>query len=286
MKSVEIIDRANFRGKVPAIHLHGVQDDGVTWEFWMTQDEQPKPLRLLVDLTEMLAATNQVRMPAGYQYQLRFDFLAWRMTGTVEETLFRFEPVVNATKYDSLEHYYEAIADKVQVHPLLGKDAPSFAGVTLDEKQVSPKELEGKVVVLDFWATWCEPCLTAMPILVDVAKEYDGDDVIVFAVNVGEEPSHVRGFFGEQNWDIDVLLDPQGKIAEAFSAGAIPLTLVIGKSGKVESAHVGFAGPDALRKRLKDELDVLSIGGRIASGEKATEKPEAAAPKSTPKRTE
>jgi thiol-disulfide isomerase/thioredoxin len=266
MKSVEIVDRSNFRGKVPAIHLRGVQDDGVTWEFWITQEKQPKPLRLLVDLTGMLSATNQVQMPAGYEYQLRFDFLAWRMSGVVEESLFRFEPPPTATKYDSLEHYYESIADEVKDHPLLGKDAPAFAGVTLDEDEVDSKNLAGKVVVLDFWATWCEPCLTAMPVMSEIAKKYRDDDVVFYAVNIGEDPSQVRGFFGEQDWDLDVLFDPKGEMAEAFSANAIPLTLVIGKSGKVESTHVGFAGPDALRKRLTDELDVLRIGGRIASG--------------------
>ena len=282
MKSVELIDRAKFRGKVPAIHLRGVQDDGVSWDFWMTQDAQPKPLRLLVDLTGMLAATNQVRMPEGYQYQLRFDFLAWRMSGKVEESLFRFTPPADATKYDSLEHYYASIANEVKEHPLLGKQAPPFAGVTLDEQEVSSKKLAGKVIVLDFWATWCEPCLTAMPIMAEAAKEYE-DDVVFLAVNIGEEPSHVQGFFSEQDWDVEVLCDPKGKIAEAFSAGAIPLTLVIGKSGKVESAHIGFAGPDALRQRLKDELEVLSVGGRIASGQQAEPKPSASKPQSAAK---
>tara|TARA_R110002049_G_scaffold4601_5_gene32789 strand:+ start:1092955 stop:1094292 length:1338 start_codon:yes stop_codon:yes gene_type:complete len=267
MKSVEVVDRAKFRGKVPSIHLHGVQDDGVSWDFWMTQDEEPKPLRLLVDLTQMLAATNQVAMPAGYQYQLRFDFLAWRMTGKVDDGLFHFKPSKDATKYDSLAHYYESVADDVTEHPLLGKDAPDFSGLTLEEEKVSSKKLDGKVVVLDFWATWCEPCLTAMPVMAEVTKKYKSKDVVFYAVNVGEEPSHVRGFLSQQGWGTNVLLDPQGEIAKAFSANAIPLTLVIGKSGKVESAHVGFAGPEALRERLTDELDVLSIGGRIATAQ-------------------
>ena len=284
MKSVEVADRANFRGKVPAIHLRGVQDDGVSWDFWMTKDEQPKPLRLLVDLTQMLAATNQVAMPAGYQYQLRFDFLAWRMNGDVDEKLFKFKPPGNATKYDSLAHYHESVAREVSEHPLLGQDAPAFQGTTLDEQTVSSKKLAGKVVVLDFWATWCEPCLTAMPVMSEVAKEYADKDVIVYAVNIGEDPSRVRGFVGEQDWDMNVLLDPKGEIAKAFSADAIPLTLVIGQDGKVESTHVGFAGHDALRERLTDELEVLCIGGRIASavteedgaGEKTAPRPKTA----------
>ena len=280
MKSVKVVDRANFRGKVPAVHLHGVQDDGVSWDFWMTKGDQPKPLRLLVDLTQMLAATNQVAMPAGYQYQLRFDFLAWRMSGDVDESLFRFRPPGNATKYDSLADYHESIAREVSEHPLLGKDAPGFTASTLDDETVSSKSLDGKVVVLDFWATWCEPCLTAMPVMADVAKKYKDKDVVVYSVNIGEAPAHVRGFVGEQDWDVDVLLDPKGEIAQAFSAEAIPLTLVIGLDGKIESTHVGFAGPDALRDRLIDELDVLCIGGRIASAESenapANDKPKTA----------
>jgi len=272
MKSVEVVDQAKFRGQEPAVHLRGVQDDGVSWDFWISQGEQPKPLRLMVDLTEMLAATQQVQMPAGYQYQLRFDFLSWRMDGEVDKGLFQFTPPENATEYKSLDDYYVTIADDIREHPLLGKDAPEVSGTTLAEVELMAQDLAGKVVVLDFWATWCEPCLTALPIIAEVTEKYAPEDVVFYAVNVGEEPAHVRGFVDQQGWNWEVLLDPQGKLAQAFAAEAIPLTLVIGKTGKIESAHIGFAGSDALRQRLTDELDVLKIGGRIASAKPTQDK--------------
>jgi hypothetical protein len=88
MKSIEIVDREAFSGDVPAIHLRGVQSDAVTWDLWIATDETARPLRLAVDLTPMLVASDQVQIPAGYAYQLRFDFLSWRVTGEIDETLF------------------------------------------------------------------------------------------------------------------------------------------------------------------------------------------------------
>ncbi len=62
-----------------------------------------------------------------------------------------------------------------------------------------------------------------------------------------------------------MLLDPEGKIADGFAADAIPQTIVIGKSGAIESVHIGFAGAEALKQRLVDELNVLCVGGKIGS---------------------
>lgn len=62
-----------------------------------------------------------------------------------------------------------------------------------------------------------------------------------------------------------MIVDQDTKVSAAFAAEAIPLTMVISKTGIVESVHVGFAGPEALEQQLADELEVLTVGGRIAS---------------------
>ena len=270
MKSVEIVDRGKFRGKVPAIHFRGLQDDAVSWDLWITQDQDPKPLRLLVDLTEMLRANNQVQLGEGFSFILRFDFLSWRVTGEVDQKLYQFTPPQGATEYKSLDDYYESIAGAIADHPLLGKPAPRFAGKNLADQDISSDQLKGKVVVLDFWATWCVPCASAIPVLQEVTDSFADQDVVFVAVNVGEAPAKIKGFLAEQDWKPNVLVDQDTKISAAFGAEAIPLTMVIGKSGVVESVHVGFPGPEALTKRLTDELEVLTVGGRIAS---ATEQP-------------
>ena len=59
MSSLEVVDREDFRDNIPAVHLRGVQADSVTWDFWVSSEEQPRPLRLLVDLTPMLVASDR-----------------------------------------------------------------------------------------------------------------------------------------------------------------------------------------------------------------------------------
>ncbi|MEO1525009.1 MAG: DUF2092 domain-containing protein [Planctomycetota bacterium] len=108
MKSLKLVDRGKFRGKTPAIHVHGVQDDDVSWDFWLTQDETPKPLRLQVDLTEMLRANGELELPSGYKYLLRFDYSAWRTNLTNDPALFRYVKLKNAKEYDSIQAYAEA----------------------------------------------------------------------------------------------------------------------------------------------------------------------------------
>ncbi|TWT81957.1 Thiol-disulfide oxidoreductase ResA [Planctomycetes bacterium CA13] len=265
MKKVEIVDRNKFRGRVAAIHLRGEQNDAVTWDFWVTQEDVPKPLRLLFDLTAMLRATGQVRVPQGFAYQLQFDFLSWRVTGEVEESLFAFKPAADAKEYESLEDYMDSIAGAVTEHPLLGKPAPDFKSVTLREGTVSLADLKDKVVVIDFWATWCPPCVAAIPVIKEVTDEYKDKDVVFLALNVAEGEELVKDFVDEKEWDLDIVLDVDGKVSDAFKADAIPQTVVIGKSGIIESVHLGFAGEKELKQRLGDELSVLSIGGRIES---------------------
>ncbi len=265
MRSIEIVDRDDFRGKIPAVHLRGVQADAVTWDLWMSSGEKPEPLRLLVDLTPMLVASDELQVPDGFSHQVRYDFLSWRVTGDVDSALFVHKPEKDAKEYESLEDYYASLSGVVEDHPLLGKRALRFRTKTLDGRTFDLKSQAGKVVVLDFWATWCTPCLAAMPVLKEVTSKYDRKNVIFLALNTGEESPEISKFLEEHDLKYNVLIDPQGKIADAYKADAIPLTMVIGKSGEIESVHVGFMGADSLRQRLKDELDVLTIGGRIAS---------------------
>lgn len=283
MKSIEIVDRKKFRDTVDAVHLRGVQADDVSWDFWVTDEKQPEPLRFLVDLTPMLIASQDVNVPSGYSYQVRYDFVSWRVTGEIDDKLFVYSPTEDAEKFDSLAHYYETISSATAEHPMLGKKIPRFRARNLDGDVVDSKDLAGKVIVMDFWATWCTPCLESMPVIKEVSDEFGDKDVVFIALNTGEETKVVQEFLKEHDLEADVLLDPEGKIADAFAADAIPQTVLIGKTGAVESVHVGFAGAEAMKQRLQDELEVLSIGGLIGSVPADAKQKDAAAEKSDKK---
>lgn len=265
MKSVELVGEEQFNEKVPAIHTRGTQNDGVVWDLWTTDDELPEPLRLRIDLTPMLRASDQVAVPENFVYQLEMDFTGWRIEGEVDGGLFVHRPSDEMVAFDSLEEYYRSVAGVAEEHPLLGQPAPEFTADRLTGGKLASSELADKVVILDFWATWCEPCLAAIPVIEEVAGKFKDKDVVFLALNVGEESAQVKQFVQEQSWDHDVLIDPSEELAQAFRADALPQTVIIGKSGIIESVHVGFAGIEGLRKRLTDELEVLSVGGKIAS---------------------
>jgi thiol-disulfide isomerase/thioredoxin len=265
MASVELMGEEMFRGEIPSTHVRGVQKDGVSWDLWISTRDDRKPLRLVTDLTEMLKSSGQVSVPDNFSYQLRADFLGWRMSGDVDEQLFRYTPPQDAMKYKSLEEYYESLAGVVAEHPLLGEPAPPLVAKDLNESEVRSDDLAGKVVILGFWATWCEPCIAAVPVIDEVADRFSQQGVVYYAVSTGEDRDLVSGFVEEQGWDVNVLVDSTETIADAFKADALPQTVVIGKSGIIESVHIGFAGTEALKKRLTDELEVLIVGGKIAS---------------------
>ncbi len=263
MESVEIVDRDKFRGTIPSVHLKGVQDDGVVWDFWISKDDNPKPLRLLVNLTAMLRDNAQMKMAPGVSYELRYDFLTWRVIGKVDEKLFTYDPPKDAKEFDSLDDYYAMIAQENEKHPLLGVMAPQFEGELLDGKVVGPEQFKDKVLVIDFWATWCNPCIEAMPTIQKVCQKYKEKGVMLLAVNVGEDTKKIQEFVKKQGWKIDVVIDDQMEVSKGFSADVIPLTMLVSREGMVEAVHFGYPGAESLEKRLSDDLDILTDGGVI-----------------------
>lgn len=130
---------------------------------------------------------------------------------------------------------------------LVGKPAPDFTLDNLAGEKVTLSKLKGDVVVLDFWATWCGPCVQSMPGLQKLAKETESDGVKVFAVNLMEDKPTVEEFLKSHNLTLKALLDTEGKVAEEYKAQAIPQTVVIGKDGVVRNVFIG-AGPDTEQK--------------------------------------
>ncbi len=138
--------------------------------------------------------------------------------------------------------------------PLVGKEAPDFDLARLTGGRVRPQDLRGKVVVLDFWATWCAPCVAALPTLMKVAKAHS-DNVVLVAIDQQEESETIREFLKQKAWDLDVALDSDGRVGRSYGVQGIPQTVVIDPQGIVRHVHVGLA-PD-LEARLTREVRAL-----------------------------
>jgi len=273
MESVQVIDREPYAGK-PAVHLRGVQVDGVVWDLWLGTDKtNTQPLRMLVDLTEVVAGGEDSRLPENFSYELEFLFTLWRTTGKVDPKLFRFSPPTGSVEYESLDDYYESISEEAKQHPLVGMPAPKFEAEWLpategEQKRkslakLSSSDFEGEIVVLDFWASWCGPCINAMPVIDSVTKRFADKGVKFYAVNAGETEAEVRAFFETSKVKPNVLLDPSGEISNRFKAEAIPQTVIIGKDGTVQVVHVGYSSLESFEKELGEQLEVLASGGSL-----------------------
>jgi thiol-disulfide isomerase/thioredoxin len=137
---------------------------------------------------------------------------------------------------------------------LVGKPAPDFELDLLDGKKFRLADHKRKILVLDFWASWCGPCLQVMPQVDRVAREFVGDDVQLVAINLEETPERVKAALERLQLDMTVALDRQGRVAEKYGATSIPQTVVVDREGKVARLFIGGSArfDEQLRGALKN----------------------------------
>lgn len=142
-----------------------------------------------------------------------------------------------------------------QLESLVGAIAPAFELPLLEGDRIRLEDLRGKIVVLDFWATWCGPCIVSLPKLNEIAQEYRGVNVQLIAVNIEQKPSEIKSLLGKLEIKPTVALDSDGAVARAYFAEAIPQTVIIDANGKIVRIVVG--GGEAAEKQIRLTLDSL-----------------------------
>jgi thiol-disulfide isomerase/thioredoxin len=134
----------------------------------------------------------------------------------------------------------------------IGKPAPSFKLFDLDGQEVSLEKFYGKIILLDFWATWCTPCRMTMPVVERLSKEYS-DDMVVIAINMQEPKDAVEKYAFEQAVSSLILLDKEGAVSSAYGAYAIPMQFIIDRSGIVRHIQTGYSSNMASQMRAQIE---------------------------------
>ena len=123
-------------------------------------------------------------------------------------------------------------------HPsVVGTPAPDFTVQDADRK-VSLHDFRGKTVVLNFWATWCPPCVEEMPSLVKMQSDLK-DHVVVLAVSVDEDERTYHSFLKKYNVDLVTVRDPQQKSNELYGTFKFPETYIIDRQGVVQRKFIG-----------------------------------------------
>ena len=134
--------------------------------------------------------------------------------------------------------------------PIKGQMAPDFVLRNADGQLVKLSDLRGKVVWVNFWATWCVPCKKELP---DIQKIYDekrGDGLEVLAVNWQEDIETAQAFFSSRNLRLPMLLDRSGSVYEQYRLQGLPDSFFIDRNGKIAAFQFGFLTEAKMRERL------------------------------------
>ncbi len=118
--------------------------------------------------------------------------------------------------------------------------APDFTLADVNGRRVRLGSFRGKVVFLNFWATWCPPCIQEMPTMEKLHGEFGGKGLVILAVNFRENPEQVKAFLKEHQLTFTTLLDPKGKVFELYQAWSLPATSIVNKKGQAVGKVIGY----------------------------------------------
>ena len=258
--------------------------DGGGLAFYLLIDPATKLLRA-IDLTFDPKALADA-FPDGQN--VKIDTFRWTSgavtTKPAADAAFTYEPPKDFSKVDAPVDAAAAPAaddgQKFKVQELVDKPAPAFTLTVLDgegkTKTLARDDLAGKVVLLDFWATWCGPCLLELPQIQKLVEGYakDKKDVLIVAVSQDNDPKDpaavrklIEATLEKQKLTLSVDpvgkigLDPSNSVGEAFQVQGYPTVVLLDQNGVVRSTHVGFS-PE-VGKTLAKEIDALLAGKAI-----------------------
>ncbi|MEM9292676.1 MAG: TlpA disulfide reductase family protein [Acidobacteriota bacterium] len=154
-----------------------------------------------------------------------------------------------AAPVESIDPEARRAAPEVELRDLVSGDVTSLEGY------------RGKVVLLDFWATWCGPCKIQQRILDELHEEIDAEGVAFLAINTGEEDDEVRRYLQRTPFPYPNLMDSEGVAAARFRVTGLPTVLVLDEEGRIAYDRVGVTDKDTLRSILEQELGEAEPAG-------------------------
>lgn len=138
-----------------------------------------------------------------------------------------------------------------------GDEMRDFTGTLSGGGEITLSDFDGKVILLNFWATWCGPCVGEMPAFPRLMEKY-GDDLKIVAVNIGEDGETVQNFLTENGYtDLTVVLDEDYSISDLYPTDGIPYTLIIDRDGNISTIHLGAGDADEMFDEYSNDIDAV-----------------------------
>lgn len=146
----------------------------------------------------------------------------------------------------------QGIIGNIPVAPEIGALAPPFELFSAQGERMRLTDLRGQPVILNFWATWCEPCQIEMPILQELYAAQPISSLRILAINLGEPPNLIREWQNALGLTYDMLADERGSVARLYALRGQPSTYIIAPDGSITHIFYGPASHDALQTALAD----------------------------------
>lgn len=120
------------------------------------------------------------------------------------------------------------------------KAGQPFPALPADKLEGAVPDLAGKVVLVDFWASWCGPCKQSFKTMKELHAKYATQGLVIVAISVDEEKADMEAFLKKQKVEFATLRDPEGKFADAVGAYGLPMSFILDRTGKVHEIHTEF----------------------------------------------
>jgi len=163
-----------------------------------------------------------------------------KSAANVDEYAFYSDWQLAVAKEPEIPSSEDAEAARGRTHESVGTEALTLKLPLLDGGEFDLSAAAGRVVVLDFWATWCGPCVKAIPEYLEAISGFDSERVQFVGVNQSESAEVIGEFLKRRDWQFDVALDQNGKVGASYGVTGIPHTVVVDSEGKIAWVHTGY----------------------------------------------